>query len=114
MVVGAEQTAKRLLKDIVPDELLIAYTQLLAHGGCVQGDAADLLGGAELVEALIDAGMAHVQSSGPALPPRLRPTRRGCSSATPSASFAESATARKRDRRDKDSLTRDRASLPPH
>lgn len=73
MVVGAEQTAKRLLKDIVPDELLIAYTQLLAHGGCVQGDAADLLGGAELVEALIDAGMAHVQSSGPALPPRLKP-----------------------------------------
>ncbi|TDE29977.1 helix-turn-helix transcriptional regulator [Actinomadura sp. 6K520] len=73
MVVGAEQAAKRLLKDIVPDELLLAYTQLLAHGGCLQDDAAEFLGGAEQVEALINAGMAHVQSSGPALPPRLTP-----------------------------------------
>lgn len=73
MVVEAETTAKRLLKDIVPDELLAAYTRLLAQGGCLESDATDLLGDAEQVETLIDAGMAHVQSSGPALPPRLVP-----------------------------------------
>ena len=73
MLVEAEQAAKRLLKDIVPDELLAAYTRLLAHGGCPRDDAGDLLGGVEQVEALIGAGMAHVQSSGPALPPRLAP-----------------------------------------
>ncbi|MEU5995651.1 helix-turn-helix transcriptional regulator [Spirillospora sp. NPDC047418] len=73
MVVEAETTAKRLLRDIVPDELLAAYTRLLAQGGCLEGDATDLLGDAEQVETLIDAGMAHVQSSGPALPPRLVP-----------------------------------------
>ncbi|GAA4053681.1 hypothetical protein [Actinomadura miaoliensis] len=69
----AEQRATRLLKDIVPDELLNLYTRLLAHDGCLHEEAADLLGGSEQVEALKSAGMAHVQSSGPGLPPRLVP-----------------------------------------
>ncbi|GAA1892441.1 helix-turn-helix transcriptional regulator [Actinomadura bangladeshensis] len=73
MVVEAKEAAERLLKDLVPDELLASYTRLLAQGWCSESDGADLLGGAERVEALIAAGMAHVQSSGPALPPRLAP-----------------------------------------
>ena len=73
MGIDAEQMAKRLLKDVVSDELLTAYTQLLAQDGCLHAEASDVLGGADQVEALVHAGMAHVQSSGPALPPRLVP-----------------------------------------
>ncbi|TDD69371.1 helix-turn-helix transcriptional regulator [Actinomadura rubrisoli] len=66
-------TATKLLKDIVPDEVLGLYTRLLAQDGCLREQAADLLGGAEQVEVLRSAGLAHVQSSGPGLPPRLVP-----------------------------------------
>jgi hypothetical protein len=67
------QTAERLLKGIVPDELLTPYMHLLAQEECPKDEAADLLGGPERVTALTDSGMAHVRSNGPALPPRLVP-----------------------------------------
>lgn len=68
-----EQAADRLLKGIVPDELLTSYVRLLAEDGCEDGDAVELLGGPEPVEALRRAEMAHLQPEGPALPPRLVP-----------------------------------------
>ncbi|MDL4813199.1 hypothetical protein [Actinomadura opuntiae] len=70
----AEQAAKRLLAGIVPDELLDLYTRLLRMDGCPHAEAADLLDGADQVEALLSAGMALVRSSGPGLPPHLVPT----------------------------------------
>ncbi|MFD0900131.1 hypothetical protein [Actinomadura sediminis] len=73
MHIEAEQTAKRLLKDIVPDELLDLYMRLLRIDGCERDEAADLLDGPEQVEALIREGMALVRSSGPGLPRRLVP-----------------------------------------
>lgn len=68
-----EQKATRLLKGIVSDELLTSYTRLLAAGSCPRDEAPDLLGGAGQVVELTESGMAHVQSSGPALPQRLVP-----------------------------------------
>ncbi|WP_433234906.1 hypothetical protein [Actinomadura nitritigenes] len=68
-----EQKATRLLKGIVPDELLASYTRLLAEGACKRDEAPDLIGGIDQVEALTRSGMAHVASSGPALPQRLVP-----------------------------------------
>lgn len=68
-----EQKATRLLKGVVADELLASYTRLLAQGACPREEAPDLLGGIGQVEALTRSGMAHVSSSGPALPQRLVP-----------------------------------------
>ncbi|MFI6515735.1 LuxR C-terminal-related transcriptional regulator [Spirillospora sp. NPDC050679] len=75
MSASAEDMANRLLKGVVSDELLALYTRLLAHGGCPQDEAATLLGGPDHVTALTGSGLAHVTSSGPALPPRLVPVR---------------------------------------
>ena len=74
MLTEAEQTAKRLLEGIVSPELLDSYSRLVRMDGCPQPEAADLLDGAEHVEALLGAGLALVRSSGPGLPPRLVPT----------------------------------------
>jgi DNA-binding CsgD family transcriptional regulator len=73
MSAEAELAAKRLLAGIVPDELLDSYCRLLAQGECPPEEAPELLGGHERMEALTDLGMAHVRSSGPALPRRLVP-----------------------------------------
>ncbi|WP_157431462.1 helix-turn-helix transcriptional regulator [Actinomadura hibisca] len=68
-----EETARRLLEGVVPDELLKSYARLLAEDGCPHEDAPDLLGGPEPIEALTACGMAHVRPDGPAMPPRLIP-----------------------------------------
>ncbi|MFG2006838.1 LuxR C-terminal-related transcriptional regulator [Spirillospora sp. NPDC048911] len=68
-----EQTARRLLEGIVPDELLSSYTRLLAEDGCGAGEAAQFLEAPEAVEELLSRGMAHVRPDIPGLPPRLVP-----------------------------------------
>lgn len=67
----AGETATRLLKDIVEDEVLIAYKELLVRDGCLNSEAAELLGGPETVDALTESGMAYVEPVGLALEPRL-------------------------------------------
>ncbi|URM97415.1 LuxR C-terminal-related transcriptional regulator [Actinomadura madurae] len=69
MGIEAEQ-ATRLLKGIVAEELLVPYVQLLA-GGCLESEAADVLGGPQVVTALIESGLAYVMPSGLAAAPRL-------------------------------------------
>jgi DNA-binding CsgD family transcriptional regulator len=69
--IDAEEAAARLLKGVVADDLLAPYTQLLAAGGCLNSEAPELLGGAEVVAALIETGMAYVMPSGLAAAPRL-------------------------------------------
>ncbi|WP_131742516.1 LuxR C-terminal-related transcriptional regulator [Actinomadura roseirufa] len=70
MGAGTEQAAA-LLTGIVSDDLLAPYLQLLADDGCPSAEAADVLGGPEVVTALLEAGLAFVMPSGLALAPRL-------------------------------------------
>ncbi|MGI5170091.1 hypothetical protein ACQEU3_37640 [Spirillospora sp. CA-253888] len=67
----AGETATRLLKDLVEDEVLGAYKELLVRGGCQNSEAAELLGGPEMVDVLTESGMAYVEPAGLALEPRL-------------------------------------------
>ncbi|NDU73819.1 hypothetical protein GWI34_14400 [Actinomadura sp. DSM 109109] len=66
-----EQTATRLLKGIVADELLVPYAQLLGSDGCLPSEAAEVLGGPQVVEALKETGLAYVMPLGLAVPARL-------------------------------------------
>ena len=68
-----EQSARRLLEGVIPDELLAVYIKLLAEDGCPQPEAVSFLGGPEAVEALTRRGMAHIRPDGPAAPPKLVP-----------------------------------------
>ncbi|WP_173094593.1 LuxR C-terminal-related transcriptional regulator [Actinomadura verrucosospora] len=63
--------AARLLQGIVPDELLTPYKQLLERDGCQSFEAPELLGGQDVVDALVGAGMAYALPSGLTLSPRL-------------------------------------------
>ncbi|MFV2177629.1 hypothetical protein ACFHW2_14460 [Actinomadura sp. LOL_016] len=67
----AGETATRLLKDIVDDEVLGSYKELLVRGGCLNREAADLLGGPRMVATLTEVGMAYVEPAGLALEPRF-------------------------------------------
>ncbi|MDL4770693.1 hypothetical protein [Actinomadura xylanilytica] len=69
----AEQVARRLLEGIVPDHSLASYLQLTAHGACLREEAADLLGGAEQVDALLGAELAYLKPAGAGLPPCVVP-----------------------------------------
>lgn len=69
--IEAERAATRLLKGIVADELLMPYTQLLAGDGCLNSEAPAVLGGPQIVAALIETGLAYVMPSGLATSPRL-------------------------------------------
>ncbi|MFI0350947.1 LuxR C-terminal-related transcriptional regulator [Actinomadura sp. 9N407] len=71
--VGTEagETATRLLKGIVDDDVLASYKELLVRGGCPNGEAADLLGGPQMVATLTEAGMAYVEPAGLAGRPRF-------------------------------------------
>ncbi|MFC9973871.1 LuxR C-terminal-related transcriptional regulator [Spirillospora sp. NPDC127200] len=75
MSASVEDTANRLLKGVISDELLSSYIKLLADNGCSQTEASALLGGHDQVTALTESGLAHITSTGPALPPRLVPVR---------------------------------------
>ena len=57
----------------MPAEVIEAYDRLLARDGCAKDQAGDLVGGAGLVRALTDRGMAHVLPHTPVDPAWLRP-----------------------------------------
>ncbi|WP_111865214.1 LuxR C-terminal-related transcriptional regulator [Actinomadura craniellae] len=67
----AGETATRLLQGIVDDGVLTSYKELLVRGGCPNGEAADLLGGPQMVATLTEAGMAYVEPAGLAGEPRF-------------------------------------------
>jgi DNA-binding CsgD family transcriptional regulator len=62
-----------LFEGLVPAEVIEAYDRLLARDGCAKDQAGELVGGAGLVRALTDRGMAHVLPHTPADPAMLRP-----------------------------------------
>jgi len=62
-----------LFDGLVPAEVIEAYDRLLATDGCAKDHAHAVLGDAELVAALTERGMAHVQPHSPADPAWLRP-----------------------------------------
>lgn len=64
------EAARELLEGVVSESLLGAYLQLVESGGCPDTEAEDLLGGADVVRALTERGMAHHWNG---LPPRLEP-----------------------------------------
>lgn len=68
-----EEKAVRLLGGVVDAELLRSYLQILAMAGCSTERASDVLGGADQVEALVQAGMAQVQQPAADQPSRLQP-----------------------------------------
>lgn len=57
----------------MPAEVIEAYDRLLARDGCAKDQAGELVGGAGLVRALTDRGMAHVLPHTPTDPAWLRP-----------------------------------------
>jgi DNA-binding CsgD family transcriptional regulator len=74
-VVAAGEVAgiEGLFDELVPTEVINAYGRLLATGGCAKDQAESVLGDAELVRALTERGMAHIQPHSPAAPAWLRP-----------------------------------------
>jgi len=62
-----------LFQGLVPAEVIDAYDRLLARDGCAKDQAEQLVGGAGLVRALTDRGMAHVLPHTPVDPAMLRP-----------------------------------------
>ncbi|MFA1546160.1 helix-turn-helix transcriptional regulator [Actinomadura chokoriensis] len=68
-----EEKALRLLGGVVETDTLRLYLRLLGVDGCSVEEAADFFGGADQVDALIHAGMAHVRQQTEHAPPRLVP-----------------------------------------
>jgi DNA-binding CsgD family transcriptional regulator len=64
---------RNLFEGLVPVEVIDAYDRLLASDGCAKDQAQNLVGDADLVVALTDLGMAHVQPHSPADPAWFRP-----------------------------------------
>jgi DNA-binding CsgD family transcriptional regulator len=62
-----------LFDDLVPAEVIEAYDRLLVTGGCAKDQAEVLVGDSELVRALTERGMAHIQPHSPTEPAWLRP-----------------------------------------
>jgi DNA-binding CsgD family transcriptional regulator len=62
-----------LFDGLLPAEVIDAYDRLLATNGCAKDQADALVGDAELVRALTERGMAHIQPHSPADPAWLRP-----------------------------------------
>jgi len=62
-----------LFDGLVPTEVIEAYDRLLATGGCAKDDAESMVGDGELVRALTERGMAHIQPHSPAAPAWLHP-----------------------------------------
>jgi len=75
-VVAADTTASGIrgsFDGLVPTEVIDAYDRLLAADGCAKDQAEAFVGGAALVHALTDRGMAHLQPHSPSDPAWLRP-----------------------------------------
>ncbi|GAA1801815.1 LuxR C-terminal-related transcriptional regulator [Actinomadura chokoriensis] len=66
-----QETATRLLKGLVAEELLSPYAELLASDGCLPSETDEVLGGSRIVEALKETGLAYVMPLGMAVSPRL-------------------------------------------
>lgn len=66
---------RRLLAQVVPDELLDAYERLLERDGCPLDEADDFLGDSDVIRDLMQHGMAHPISRTVTAPPKLKPTR---------------------------------------
>jgi DNA-binding CsgD family transcriptional regulator len=56
--VSAAQVAE-LLADLMPSEIVHGYAALIDQGDCEEGAAARLVGSAELLDALLERGLAH-------------------------------------------------------
>jgi len=69
----ARGSIRELFEGLVPAEVIEAYDRLLARDGCAKDQAGQLVGGAGLVRALTDRGMAHILPHTPADPAMLRP-----------------------------------------
>jgi DNA-binding CsgD family transcriptional regulator len=63
---------QRLFEGLVSDELLAAFEKLVDADGCPASKAAEFVGGTDLMEELLDCGMAHVGSASPN-PPHFVP-----------------------------------------
>jgi DNA-binding CsgD family transcriptional regulator len=62
-----------LFDGLAPTEVIEAYDRLLATGGCAKDLAESVVGEAELVRALTERGMAHIQPHSPTAPAWLHP-----------------------------------------
>jgi DNA-binding CsgD family transcriptional regulator len=62
-----------LFDGLAPAEVIEAYDRLLATDGCAKDQAESVVGDADLVRALTERGMAHIQPHSPAAPAWLRP-----------------------------------------
>jgi DNA-binding CsgD family transcriptional regulator len=62
-----------LFDELVPAEVIEAYDRLLATGGCAKDHTESVVGDAELVRALTERGMAHIQPHSPTAPAWLHP-----------------------------------------
>jgi DNA-binding CsgD family transcriptional regulator len=62
-----------LFEGLVPTEVIEAYDRLLAIDGCAKDQAESVVGDGELVRALTERGMAHIQPHSPEAPAWLRP-----------------------------------------
>lgn len=65
----------RRLSRVVPEELIGPYTRLLESGGVAKGEAAGFLGGADVVAALTERGLAQVFPHTPTAPATVRAVR---------------------------------------
>lgn len=66
-------SVQELFEGLVASEVIDAYERLLARDGCAKDEAEAVVGGAGLLRALTDSGMAHVLPHTPADPAWLRP-----------------------------------------
>jgi hypothetical protein len=76
-----------LFDGLAPTEVIEAYDRLLATGGRAKDRAESVVGDAEMVRALTERGMAHIQPHSPTAPAWLHPAPRtwpcrGCSPVT--------------------------------
>jgi DNA-binding CsgD family transcriptional regulator len=62
-----------LFDGLVSAEVIEAYDRLLATGGCAKDQANAVVGDADLVRALTERGMAHIQPHSPTAPAWLHP-----------------------------------------
>lgn len=65
-------TVHRLFEGLVREELLGAFEKLVTADGCLASEADKFVGGPDLMEELVDCGMAHVSSASPD-PPNFVP-----------------------------------------
>lgn len=74
MAAGRQVPVTDLFAGRVPDEVIAAYARLLSSGRVALDQAAELLGGQDLVDALCELGMSRVITDMPSAPPVLQAT----------------------------------------